>query len=66
MNILSFAVPALLVVVVVILGMGLYQMTQSGDEHREKSNKLMRWRIATQAAVVVLLLLMMWLGKDSV
>jgi len=66
MDILSFAVPALLAVVVIILGMGLYQMTQSGEEHRKKSNKMMRWRIAVQAAVIVLLLLMAWLGKDSI
>ena len=43
--------------VVVTLGMGLYSMARGGEYDRERSTKLMGWRVKLQAVAVGLLVL---------
>jgi Hypoxia induced protein conserved region len=43
--------------VVVVLFAGLFSMAKGGEFDRRYANKLMRWRVATQATAVALLVI---------
>lgn len=49
-----------LLVVLATLFSGFYAMLRGGDFALRHSNKLMRWRVATQAVAVTVLLLGFW------
>lgn len=46
--------------VAVTLGFGIYSLFKGGDFARSNSNKLMRLRVALQAAAIVLLVTGLW------
>jgi uncharacterized membrane protein len=56
-TVLPWLIGAALIAVVVVLFAGLYVMLKGGDIDRRYSNKLMRWRVATQATAVMLIVL---------
>jgi hypothetical protein len=51
--------------VVVILGMGLMTLFQSGEENRFRSNKLMQLRVAAQAVAVIIILIALWVTGNG-
>lgn len=55
--VLPWLIGAALVAVVIILFMGLFTMAKGGERDRRYSNKLMRWRVGTQATAIALLVL---------
>lgn len=58
---IMFALPAVLVAVLVSLVLGLIAMNRPGDAARERSNIMMRWRVGLQLAALVLIVLIMLL-----
>jgi hypothetical protein len=55
------ALPLVLVAVLVSLGMGLLAMNKTGEEARERSSKLMRWRVGLHLAAFGIIVLIMLL-----
>ena len=55
------ALPLVLVAVLVSLVMGLLAMNKTGEEARERSSKLMRWRVGLHVAALGLIVLIMLL-----
>lgn len=51
---LSAFIPLALLAVVVVLGLGLWNMLRAGPGN--KSQKLMRWRVVLQFAAVVIIM----------
>ena len=51
--------------VAIILLVGIGSFARGGEFNRKHSNRLMRWRIAAQAAAVVLILLVVYLRGGS-
>lgn len=54
-TVLQILIPIALVALVGTLGMGFYALYRGGDFGRAWSNKLMRLRIAIQAAIAIML-----------
>jgi len=53
------AVPIALGAVVIILALGLWNMTRGGSANR--SQKLMRWRVGLQLLAIVVIMAAIWL-----
>lgn len=61
MQIFDILIAVAIAAVTVTLGLGLYSLFRGGDYARTHSNRLMRLRVALQAAAVLLLAVgMMW------
>ncbi len=65
MSYLPLLMFALMLGVVVVLGLGLFTMTRSGEEAARRSTRLMSWRVALQGAVILLLGLFMLLADKG-
>lgn len=57
------AVATLIVAAILLVGIGGF--AKGGEFNRKHANKVMRWRIAAQAAAVVLILLFVWLRRGG-
>ena len=55
MDIFSFLIPASLLAVATVLGIGIYSLFRGGDFGRSYSNKLMRLRVVMQAVAIAVL-----------
>ena len=62
MQLIDILIALAILAVTVTLGLGLYSLFRGGDYARTHSNRLMRLRVALQAAAAVLLLVggMVW------
>lgn len=60
MDIFSFLIPAALIAVVAVLGVGIYALFRGGDFGRSYSNKLMRLRVVMQALAIAILMGAVW------
>ena len=56
-EILLYLIPVFLIAVVVALTLGLASFAQEGQEARQRSNRMMQWRLALQFVAVVLIFL---------
>lgn len=65
MSFLPLLVAALMLSVVVVLGLGIFNMTKSGEEAERRSGRLMSWRIVLQALAILLVGLMMVMTKKG-
>ncbi|MEO1135857.1 MAG: twin transmembrane helix small protein [Pseudomonadota bacterium] len=54
-------IPVGLAATAIILGVGLYSLAKGGAFAKENSNKLMRLRVAAQAATIAIMMLFLWL-----
>lgn len=63
MSLLPLLVAALMLGVLVVLGLGIFNMTKSGEEAERRSGRLMSWRVALQAGAILLLGLLMVMTK---
>jgi hypothetical protein len=52
----DYLIPVSLLVVLTTLGFGIYAMFRGGDYGRSWSNKMMRLRVVTQFAAILILL----------
>lgn len=59
-NLINILILIAILAVSVTLGAGLWTMYRGGEHGASRSNKLMRLRVALQAAAVVLLCIGMW------
>jgi hypothetical protein len=55
MDIFSYLIPAALIAVATVLGVGIYALFRGGDFGRSYSNKLMRLRVLAQAIAIAVL-----------
>jgi predicted membrane protein len=60
MDIFSFLIPAALLSVAAVLGVGIYSLFRGGDFGRSYSNKLMRLRVVMQALAIAILVGAVW------
>ncbi|MBS0361076.1 MAG: twin transmembrane helix small protein [Proteobacteria bacterium] len=60
MDIFSFLIPAALIAVTAVLGLGIYALFRGGDFGRSYSNKLMRLRVVMQAVAIAVLVSAVW------
>jgi hypothetical protein len=60
MDIFSFLIPASLLAVATVLGIGIYSLFRGGDFGRSYSNKLMRLRVVMQAVAIAVLVGAVW------
>jgi multisubunit Na+/H+ antiporter MnhC subunit len=60
MDIFSYLIPAALIVVAIVLGLGIFALFRGGDFGRSYSNKLMRLRVVTQAVAIAILVGALW------
>jgi hypothetical protein len=60
MDVFSFLIPAALVAVTAVLGLGIYALFRGGDFGRSYSNKLMRLRVLMQAIAIAVLVSAVW------
>ena len=58
-NLSNFAVPVALAAVLVVLGLGLWNMMRGGSPNR--SQKLMRWRVGLQLVAIIVIMAAIWL-----
>jgi hypothetical protein len=65
MDIFSYLIPAALITVTVVLGLGIYALFRGGDFGRSYSNKLMRLRVVTQAVAIAVLMAALWWRSRS-
>jgi hypothetical protein len=56
-----FAVPAAIIAVGVVLVLGLINMMRGGSPNR--SQKLMRWRVALQFVAIVVIMATIWVTR---
>ena len=56
----NFLIPALLLVVVAVLFVGIYALFRGGDFGRSYSNKLMRLRVVAQAVAILAIVAAVW------
>jgi uncharacterized membrane protein len=56
----NFLIPALLLVVVAVLFVGIYALFRGGDFGRSYSNKLMRLRVMAQAVAILAIVAAVW------
>jgi hypothetical protein len=59
-TVFDFLIPALLLVVVAILFVGIYALFRGGDFGRSYSNKLMRLRVVAQAVAILAIVAAVW------
>ena len=59
-NVLNVLILVAIAAVSITLGLGIFSLYRGGDFARSNSNKLMRLRVALQAAAIVLLLFGLW------
>ncbi len=59
-NLFDILILIAIAAVTITLGMGIYSLYRGGDFGRTWSNKLMRLRVALQAAAIILLVVGMW------
>ena len=63
-SVLFFLIPIGLAATLIILGIGIYSLARGGAFAKEHSNKLMRMRVAAQAATIALMaLFLLLIGK---
>lgn len=60
MDLFDILILAAILAVTVTLGVGIYSLYRGGDFARSHSNRLMRLRVALQAAAILLLLGSLW------
>jgi hypothetical protein len=60
MDIFSFLIPAALLAVTAVLGVGIYSLFRGGEFGRSYSNKLMRLRVVMQALAIAVLMGAVW------
>jgi hypothetical protein len=60
MDVFSYLIPAALLAVTAILGLGIYALFRGGDFGRSYSNKLMRLRVLMQAIAIAVLVGAVW------
>jgi hypothetical protein len=60
MDVFSYLIPAALLAVTAVLGLGIYALFRGGDFGRSYSNKLMRLRILLQAVAIAVLMGAVW------
>jgi hypothetical protein len=60
MDIFSYLIPAALIAVTFVLGLGIYALFRGGDFGRSYSNKLMRLRVVAQAIAIAVLMGAVW------
>jgi len=58
-NLIDYIVPLALVAVVLVLGMGLFNMMRGGSANL--SQKLMRWRVLLQFVALIVVMFAIWL-----
>ena len=59
-----FLIPIGLAVTLIILGVGIYSLARGGAFAKDNSNKLMRLRVAAQAATIAILaIFLLLIGK---
>jgi predicted membrane protein len=64
MDIFSFLIPAALIAVTAVLGLGIYSLFRGGEFGRSYSNKLMRLRVVMQAlAIAILVGAVLWRSR---
>jgi hypothetical protein len=56
------AIGAFFVLAILMFGIGSF--AKGGEFNQKNANKIMRYRVMAQAAVVVLLVVMAWAGSD--
>jgi hypothetical protein len=61
-SVLALVVPALMLGVLVVLGLGVVGLARGGDPAR--SNRLMQWRIVLQAAAIVLFIALLTFARS--
>ena len=54
-EVLIFLIPLVMIGVVIALFRGLASFAQEGQEARQRSNRMMQWRLGLQALAMVLL-----------
>ena len=59
-NLFDILILIAIAAVTITLGLGIYSLYRGGDFGRTWSNKLMRLRVALQAAAIILLVVGMW------
>jgi hypothetical protein len=60
MDIFSYLIPAALIGVTFVLGLGIYALFRGGDFGRSYSNRLMRLRVVAQALAIAVLMGAVW------
>lgn len=60
MDVFSYLIPAALLAVTAVLGLGIYALFRGGEFGRSYSNKLMRLRVLMQAIAVAVLVGAVW------
>jgi hypothetical protein len=60
MDIFSYLIPAALIGVTFVLGLGIYALFRGGDFGRSYSNRLMRLRVVAQAIAIAVLMGAVW------
>jgi hypothetical protein len=60
MDVFSFLIPATLLAVAAVLGVGIFALFRGGDFGRSNSNKLMRLRVVLQAVAIAVLVAAAW------
>ena len=60
MDVFSYLIPAALLAVTTVLGLGIYALFRGGDFGRSYSNKLMRLRVLMQAIAIAVLMGAVW------
>jgi hypothetical protein len=53
--VLPYLIVLSMVAVLVVLFAGLFTMARGGEANKRHGNKLMRWRVGTQATAIVLI-----------
>lgn len=65
-KLIFFLIPIGLAATAIILGIGIFSLAKGGNFAKEHSNKLMRLRVAAQAATIAIMMLFLWLiGKGA-
>ena len=62
---MKFLVAIAIIIVVVILGAGLYTLWAGGDIARTWSNRLMRLRVLAQFIAILLIMLVLYLSSSA-
>jgi hypothetical protein len=60
MDVFSYLIPAALLAVATVLGVGIYALFRGGEFGRSYSNRLMRLRVVMQAVAIVVLVGAVW------
>lgn len=65
MSAIPIIIAVLMLAVLVVLVLGIVNMTRSGEEAAKRSNRLMSWRVALQGAAILLLGALMLMTEKS-